>query len=216
MTDKPSVPGGLSPDRPSREPEGASRSLAGPSEAEVREILTRNYEPIYSIVDRLARPYRGSLEVDELCQEVLTRLLDAPRRGIRFESDAHVLRYAVQVARNLLIDECRRRAVRKHQPLEADEGEPEAAAVPSPEAGPLDQLLASETDRRYEEAFERSLATLPEERMRRLVQMHLKGGLGLEELADEAQVSRATAYNWLSRFRSALRRELQGEKDADS
>jgi len=189
--------------------------LGGPSEAELREILSRNYEPIHSIVARLARPYRGSLEVDELCQEVLIRLLDAPRRGVRFESDSHVLGYAVQVARNLLIDEWRRRA-RRHQQLEADEGEPEAATVPSPEAGPLDQLLASETDRRYEEAFERSLATLPEERMRRLVQLHLKGGRSLEELADETQVSRATAYNWLARFRSALRLELQGERDTDS
>src|SRR4051794_185999 len=107
MPDTPSAPGDPNPERPLPNPEGASR----PSEptAELRELLGRNVEQIRGIVARQARPYGGSFEVDELCQEVLIRLLDAPRRGARFESDADVLRYAVQVARNLLIDECRRR-----------------------------------------------------------------------------------------------------------
>jgi RNA polymerase sigma factor (sigma-70 family) len=210
MLDVPPAPGDRKPEQ--SQPERVSRSSLGQGETELRELLERNFERILGLVARLIRPYRGQFEVDEMGQEVLIRLLDARGRGTHFENDAHVLRYAMQVARNLLIDECRRRAVRKHQPLEAED-EPEADTVPSPEAGPLEKLLAVETDKRVQEAFDRSLSTLPEERMQRAVLLHFKGGQSPEELADEIKLSRATVYNWLSRFRSALRRELLGETE---
>ena len=60
------------------------------------------------------------------------------------------------------------------------------------------------------------LLEILQDRCRELgIRLHFQTERSLEELADELQVSRTTAYNWLSRFRSALRRELQGEAGDD-
>lgn len=114
----------------------------------------RAVEAIDRWLARAAGPFRRRLgaDMEDVLQEVRIEVLRLVRQG-SFRGQSSLKTYLWQVTAHTCIDALRRRA-RRPAPDVLDEGEPLAAADPSP----LDRVLARETDQSLLAVLERASA----------------------------------------------------------
>jgi len=151
---------------------------------EITELLPRLRRFAYSLT--------GSMpDADDLLQNTVERLLarDVPR-------DADLTKWAFRVCRNVWIDECRARKVRR-----------EAAEQPELTDG---QVVDGErqTTRKIEwNRVDAAMARLPEDQ-RQIISLVAIQGLSYQAVAEILSVPRGTVMSRLARARSALSEAL--------
>jgi len=132
----------------------------------------------------------------DLFQEAWARIIKA---RLSYEPDALFTTYMYQIARNLLIDEWRRRG-RRPADQAGDNDDPDAQSTQCSAADAAIGLEAAE-------AVRRSLAALPDEQ-REAFLLREEGGLSLAEIASVTGVAEETAKSRLRYAVSKLRRSL--------
>lgn len=167
------------------------------------EQLVRRWEgPLGRI---LARMTDAGTEVDDLCQEVFLRVLNA--RG-RYRASGAFSTWLYRIALNVARDAARRRRRRRWRPL--DNHEPV-----SPQAEPPESLGRDDLARRVQEA----LAALPAKLREPLVLRHF-GELTFAEIAvvvgQPASTIKSRTRAALEKLRSELRRRGIDEKELES
>jgi RNA polymerase sigma-70 factor (ECF subfamily) len=150
-------------------------------------LVRRHRSPVFSFLVRLTGD-RGRAE--DLCQEVFLRVVKA---AARWEERATFRSWLFTLARNLSVDEARRAAFRRAEPLDAASGAPDAAAAsPGPERGAASALLRPK--------LEAALAALPHEQ-REVFLLREHAGLRFAEIAEVTGTPENTVK---SRMRYAL------------
>jgi RNA polymerase sigma-70 factor, ECF subfamily len=149
-------------------------------------LVRRHRTPVFSFLLRLTGD-RGRAE--DLCQEAFLKVVRgskdwAPRA--RFQT------WLYAIARNQAVDEARRQALRRAEPLEALPGAAAASDGPSPDRGAEDALLRPK--------LEAALAALPEEQ-REVFLLREYAGMRFHEIASVTGVPENTVK---SRMRYAL------------
>jgi RNA polymerase sigma-70 factor (ECF subfamily) len=149
-------------------------------------LVRRHRTPLFSFLLRLTGD-RGRAE--DLCQDAL---LKAVRASAEWEPRARVQTWLYAIARNLAVDEARRQAFRRADPL--DEGPAAAAASddPAPDRAADAALLRPK--------LEAALAALPEEQ-REVFLLREYAGLRFHEIAEVTATPENTVK---SRMRYAL------------
>jgi RNA polymerase sigma-70 factor (ECF subfamily) len=158
------------------------------------ELVRRHRTPVFSFLLRLTGD-RGRAE--DLCQETFLRVV---RAAEGWEPRALFRTWLFSVARNQAVDEARRRAFRRTEPLD----DPARAAEPSQEPGP---------DRAAEGALlrpklEAALAALPEEQ-REVFLLREHAGLRFAEIAVVTGVPENTVKSRMRYALEALRAKLE-------
>jgi RNA polymerase sigma-70 factor, ECF subfamily len=156
-------------------------------DASAFEILVRRHRtPVFSFLARLTG---DRARAEDLCQETF---LKAIRASPGWAPRARFQTWLYAIARNQAVDEARRQAFRRAEPLD---GAPEAAAAsggPTPERGAESALLRPK--------LEAALAALPEEQ-REVFLLREYAGLRFHEIASVTGVPENTVK---SRMRYAL------------
>jgi RNA polymerase sigma factor (TIGR02999 family) len=164
-------------------------------------IFELTYDELRRLAGGLLKKERAdhTLQPTALVHEAYCRLVDQSRVG--WQNRAHFFGIAARAMREILVDHARRRAAAKRggnrQRVTFDNG---IAVERSPEVEVLE--------------LHDALTTLAEmdERMARVVEMHVFGGLKFREIAHVLDVSRNTAQNDWRVARMWLNRELIGRK----
>ncbi len=160
-------------------------------DARAFEVLVRRHRtPLFSFLLRLTGD-RGRAE--DLCQDAF---LKAVRASADWEPRARVQTWLYAIARNLAVDEARRQAFRRAEPLDAA---PAAAAEdPAPDRAAESALLRPK--------LEAALAGLPEEQ-REVFLLREYAGLRFHEIAEVTGAPENTV-------KSRMRYALEGLRDA--
>ncbi|HEY6098845.1 MAG TPA: RNA polymerase sigma factor [Anaeromyxobacter sp.] len=163
-------------------------------DARAFEVLVRRHRtPLFSFLLRLTGD-RGRAE--DLCQEAF---LKAVRASAGWEPRARVQTWLYAIARNLAVDEARRQAFRRAEPL--DEGPAAAAATdtPAPDRAAESALLRPK--------LEAALAALPEEQ-REVFLLREYAGLRFHEIAEVTGTPENTVKSRMRYALEALRERL--------
>lgn len=156
-------------------------------DARAFEVLVRRHRtPVFSFLLRLAGD-RGRAE--DLCQEAFLKVVRASQE---WEPRARFQTWLYAIARNLAIDEARRQAFRRAEPLDGPAAAAAASDDPAPDQGAEGALLRSR--------LEAALAALPEEQ-REVFLLREHAGLRFAEIAEVTGASENTVK---SRMRYAL------------
>jgi RNA polymerase sigma factor (TIGR02999 family) len=166
-------------------------------------IFELTYDELRRLAAGLLRGERANhtLRPTELVHEAYCRLVDQSRVG--WQNRAHFFGIAARAMREILVDHARLRAAAKRggdrQRVTFDDAR---AVAGSPEVEVLE--------------LHDALTTLAEmdDRMARVVEMHVFGGLKFREIAHVLGVSRNTAQNDWRVARMWLNRELIGRETA--
>ncbi len=158
------------------------------------ELVRRHRTPLFSFLLRLTGD-RGRAE--DLCQETFLRVV---RAAAGWERRAPFRTWLYAVARNQAVDEARRQAFRRTEPVD----DPARAAQPSDDPPP---------DRRAEAALirpklEAALASLPVEQ-REVFLLREHAGLRFHEIAEATGVSENTVKSRMRYALEALRAKLE-------
>ncbi|HSD22475.1 MAG TPA: RNA polymerase sigma factor [Anaeromyxobacter sp.] len=158
------------------------------------EVLVRRHRtPVFSFLVRLTG---DRARAEDLCQEVFLKVVKASRT---WEERARFRTWVYAIARNLAVDEARRAAFRRAEPLDAPGG---AAAHPAddppPDAAAEAALLRPK--------LEAALAALPPEQ-REVFLLREYAGLRFAEIADVTGTPENTVK---SRMRYALEALREG------
>jgi RNA polymerase sigma-70 factor (ECF subfamily) len=158
------------------------------------ELVRRHRTPVFSFLLRLTGD-RGRAE--DLCQETFLRVV---RAAGAWEPRAPFRTWLFSMARNQAVDEARRRAFRRTEPLD----DPARAAHPSDDPGP---------DRAAEGALlrpklEAALAALPDEQ-REVFLLREHAGLRFAEIAEATGVPENTVKSRMRYALEALRARLE-------
>jgi RNA polymerase sigma-70 factor, ECF subfamily len=156
-------------------------------------LVRRHRTPVFSFLLRLTGD-RGRAE--DLCQEAFLKVVRgskdwAPRA--RFQT------WLYAIARNQAVDEARRQAFRRAEPLEALPGAAAASDGPSPDRGAEDALLRPK--------LEAALAALPEEQ-REVFLLREYAGMRFHEIASVTGVPENTVKSRMRYALEALRARL--------
>jgi RNA polymerase sigma-70 factor (ECF subfamily) len=157
--------------------------------------------------------FAPSIPVDDVVQEVMTKLFVASERG-----PASIARYAGRGdlgawSQVLAVRHAINRAQKKHPTPSADIealAEQAAVAVPGGDLAPLKSVYGE----RFRRAFATAFGTLAV-RERNLLRQEYLDGLGLEALATLHGVHRATVARWRARALARLLRETRRVLAAD-
>lgn len=161
------------------------------------EVLVRRHRtPVFSFLLRLTGD-RGRAE--DLCQETFLKIVKA---SPAWEERARFRTWMFAIARNLAVDESRRAALRRAEPL-GGEGAP-AEAEPSPDLAP-DQAAEAALLRPKLEA---ALASLPAEQ-REVFLLREHAGLRFAEIAEVTGVPENTVKSRMRYALEALRARLE-------
>ena len=156
-------------------------------DARAFEILVRRHRtPLFSFLLRLTGD-RGRAE--DLCQDAF---LKAVRASAEWEPRARVQTWLYAIARNLAVDEARRQAFRRAEPLDAGPAAAAAADDPPPDRAADAALLRPK--------LEAALAALPDEQ-REVFLLREYAGLRFHEIAEVTKTPENTVK---SRMRYAL------------
>jgi RNA polymerase sigma-70 factor (ECF subfamily) len=158
------------------------------------ELVRRHRTPVFSFLLRLTGD-RGRAE--DLCQETFLRVV---KGAGTWEPRATFRTWVFSMARNLAVDEARRQAFRRAEPLD----DPARAAEPSDAPGP---------DRAAEGALlrpklEAALASLPETQ-REVFLLREHAGLRFAEIAEVTGVPENTVKSRMRYALEALRAKLE-------
>ena len=158
------------------------------------ELVRRHRTPVFSFLLRLTGD-RGRAE--DLCQETFLRLV---RAAGSWEPRALLRTWLYQVARNQAVDEARRQAFRRAEPLD----DPARAAEPSPHPGPD----AAAEGALLRPKLEVALAALPEEQ-REVFLLREHAGLRFAEIAEVTGVPENTVKSRMRYALESLRARLE-------
>jgi RNA polymerase sigma-70 factor (ECF subfamily) len=162
-------------------------------------LVTRYQRPLYTFVVRMCgEPARA----EDLVQDAFVRMIE---HADSFEGGAKLKTWLYRIARNLCIDDMRRRKHRRHASLDAEHADGDERTlherVPAKAPGADRQSVGKELSVRMLEAIEK----LPEEQ-REVFLLRQVQALQFKEIAEVMAISENTVK---SRMRYALER-LQG------
>jgi RNA polymerase sigma-70 factor (ECF subfamily) len=169
-------------------------------EMEAMEVLLARYKrPVFHFV---LRHLGDRARAEDLLQETFLRVVE---HASSFEGSASLRTWLYRIARNLCVDELRRRKHRKHPSLDAKQGSAQGEGgqslyerLPLNEAGPDRRVVDRDLAHRMSEA----IAQLPEDQ-REVFLMRQVQNLSFKEIGDVTGVSENTVK---SRMRYALER----------
>ncbi len=167
-------------------------------DARAFEVLVRRHRsPVFSFLLRLTGD-RGRAE--DLCQETFLKVVKA---SAGWQERARFSTWLYAIARNLAVDEARRMAFRRAEPLDAGPDEPRR---PEPAAeGPGPDRLADST--RIRPQLEAALQALPAEQ-REVFLLREHAGLRFGEIAEVTGTPENTVKSRMRYALEALRAEL--------
>ncbi|MFV8570208.1 RNA polymerase sigma factor [Marinobacter sp. SBS5] len=151
---------------------------------EITELLPSLRRFAYSLTGSAA-------DADDLLQNTVERLLSRPK-----PDDADITRWAFRVCRNVWIDECRARKVRR-----------DAAELPELSEGHIvdgDKQIANEME---VNRVDQAMSQLPEDQ-RQIISLVAIQGLSYQVVADILSVPKGTVMSRLARARAALSEAL--------
>lgn len=158
------------------------------------EVLVRRHRtPVFSFLLRLAGD-RGRAE--DLCQEAFLKVVKGAEG---WEPRARFQTWLYAIARNLAVDEARRRVFRRAEPLDAPAASAVPADVPAPDQGAEGALLRGR--------LEAAIAALPEEQ-REVFLLREHAGLRFAEIAEVTGVAENTVKSRMRYALEALRERL--------
>jgi RNA polymerase sigma-70 factor (ECF subfamily) len=158
------------------------------------ELVRRHRTPVFSFLLRLTGD-RGRAE--DLCQETFQRLV---RAAGAWQPRALLRTWLYQVARNQAVDEARRQAFRRAEPLDDPARAAEASPDPGPDAAAEGSLLRPK--------LEAALAALPPEQ-REVFLLREHAGLRFAEIAEVTGVPENTVKSRMRYALEALRARLE-------
>lgn len=165
----------------------------------LNELVPLVFEELHRLADHhLARVGpMPTLQPTALVNEAYLRFKSSQIRG--FADRVHFFAFASQVIRGVLVDHARARQTRKRGG--------EEARVPLSEALGVRSGLDIETVLGLDQALTRLEASHP--RQSRVLELHLFGGLTLDEITEVLELSRSTVERDWALGRRRLARELQ-------
>jgi RNA polymerase sigma-70 factor (ECF subfamily) len=158
------------------------------------ELVRRHRTPVFSFLLRLTGD-RGRAE--DLCQDAFLRVVKA---AAGWEPRATFRTWVFAMARNLAVDEARRQAFRRTEPLD----DPARAAAPADVPGPEDAAEGALLRPKLEAA----LAALPDEQ-REVFLLREHAGLRFAEIAEVTGVPENTVKSRMRYALEALRARLE-------
>jgi len=163
-------------------------------DARAFEVLVRRHRtPVFSFLLRLTGD-RGRAE--DLCQEAFLKVV---RAAAGWEPRARFQTWLYAIARNQAVDEARRGAFRRTEPLDAGPGAAAASDDPAPDRAAEGALLRPK--------LEAALAALPEEQ-REVFLLREHAGLRFHEIAEVTGVPENTVKSRMRYALEALRERL--------
>lgn len=166
------------------------------------ELVEKYKQPVMNLVYRMLR---DATEAEDLAQNVFVQVY---RSAERYEVSSRFTTWLFTIARNLCLNEIRRRT---RHPAESLEGaHPEADDHPAPQfedpkvVSPPDRLLHGELEDKIEEA----LATLPENQ-RLAILMCRRDELSYEEIAEVLGCTVSATKSLIHRGRETLKNKLK-------
>jgi len=165
-------------------------------------LVDKYKQPILNLV---TRTLRDATEAEDLAQNVFVQVWKS--RG-RYRASAKFSTWLFTIARNLCLNEIRRRARHPAEPLDAPhpehEGEPLHQPPDAQTASPPDALLHGELERKIEE----TLAALPENQ-RTAILLCRQEELSYEEIAAVVGCSLSATKSLIFRGRETLKQKLK-------
>ncbi len=158
------------------------------------ELVRRHRTPVFSFLLRLTGD-RGRAE--DLCQETFLRVVKA---AAGWEPRATFRTWVFSMARNLAVDEARRQAFRRAEPLDDPARDPTPSDAPGPDRVAEGALLRPK--------LEAALAALPAEQ-REVFLLREHAGLRFGEIAEVTGVPENTVKSRMRYALEALRARLE-------
>jgi len=165
-------------------------------------LVDQYKQPVLNFV---ARTLRDPTEAEDLAQNVFVQ---AWKSRARYRATAKFSTWLFTIARNLCLNELRRRARHPAEPLDAPhpehDGEPLHQPPDAQTVSPPDALLHDELERKIEEA----LAALPENQ-RTAILLCRQEELSYEEIAEVLGCSLSATKSLIFRGRETLKEQLK-------
>ena len=199
MNDEPSFQADASGDDPERDIRLMEKVRAGDMDA-FRELVEMHQQRVIGTVARMIGDHN---EAEDLSQQIFVRVW---KSAPRWEPTAKFTTWLYTILRNLVFNECRRRARHKTTSLDAatdDADHPQQFAdgnVKSPDATMLDEEM--------QDAIERSIQELPEAQ-RMAVIMRRYQDVSYEEIGEVLELTVPAVKSLLFRARTELREKLR-------
>ena len=199
MNDDPSFQADASGDDPERDIRLMEKVRAGDMDA-FRELVETHQHRVIGTVTRMLG---DAHEAEDLSQQIFVRVW---KSAPRWEPTAKFTTWLYTILRNLVFNECRRRARHKTTSLDAatdDADHPQQFAdgnVKSPDTTMLDEEM--------QDAIERSIQELPEQQ-RMAVIMRRYQDVSYEEIAEVLDLTVPSVKSLLFRARTELREKLR-------
>ena len=166
------------------------------------ELVDKYKQPVTNLVIRMIQ---DQTEAEDIAQNVF---LQVYKSAARYEVSAKFVTWLFTIARNLCLNEIRRRVRHPTDSLEAPARAGDEASVPQHEdhqtTAPPDALLRRELERKIEEA----LAALPENQ-RTAILLCRQGDLSYEDIARVIDCSLSATKSLIHRGRETLKSRLK-------
>ena len=199
MNDDPSFQADASGDDPERDIQLMEKVRSGDAEA-FRELVEAHQQRVIGTVTRMIG---DRIEAEDLAQQIFVRVW---KSAPRWEPTAKFTTWLYTILRNLVFNECRRRARHKTTSLDAamdDENRPQQFAdgnVKAPDTTMLDEEM--------QDAIERAIQELPEAQ-RMAVIMRRYQDVSYEEIGEVLELTVPAVKSLLFRARTDLREKLK-------
>ncbi|MGA4577614.1 RNA polymerase sigma factor [Limisphaera sp. VF-2] len=169
---------------------------------EAFETLLQRHAP--AVLNLVTRTLQDPVEAEDITQAVFVQVWKSAHR---YEPTAPFRTWLFTIARNLCLNELRRRARHPAEPLEPPSAESEAPQRTLPDlhaAPPTEALLQAELEEKIEEA----IAALPENQRTALL-LCRQGDWSYEEIAQVLGCSISATKSLIFRARETLKRRLK-------
>ncbi len=199
MNDEPTFQADASGDDPERDIRLMERVRAGDTDA-FRELVETHQHRVIGTVTRMLG---DANEAEDLSQQIFVRVW---KSAPRWEPTAKFTTWLYTILRNLVFNECRRRARHKTTSLDAatdDEDHPQQFADTN--VKPADTAML---DEEMQDAIERSIQELPEQQ-RMAVIMRRYQDVSYGEIAEVLDLTVPSVKSLLFRARTELREKLR-------
>ena len=199
MNDDPSFQADASGDDPARDIRLMERIKAGDMDA-FRDLVETHQK---RVIGTIARMLNDETEAEDLAQQVFLRVW---KSAARWEPTAKFTTWLYTILRNLVFNECRRRARHRTHSLDAaidDEEHPQQFAdghIKTPDTALLDTEM--------QDAIERAIAELPEA-PRMAIIMRRYQDVSYEEIGEVLDITVPAVKSLLFRARTELREKLK-------
>jgi RNA polymerase sigma-70 factor (ECF subfamily) len=158
------------------------------------DLVRRHRTPLFSFLFRLTR---DRARAEDLCQETFLKVV---RASAGWEPRARFLTWLYAIARNQALDDARRQAFRRTEPLDDPARAAQASEDPTPDHGAEGALLRPK--------LEAALASLPDEQ-REVFLLREHAGLRFPEIAEVTGVPENTVKSRMRYALEALRTRLE-------